>query len=667
MNSAIAISERLTREVGILAGRLDAFLDSVLSAPDGPLSGVKSFLRSTYEAVSEGRPVSDWTGGPLDRRPEGSPHPLDRLASALSLSPEETDLLLLAGMPEEHEGLSALFRTLHPRGESRPSVGLAAQFLCRQQSDRDAFRAMLESGAATRSGALRLSGSSPYFERSLELTDSLWPVLHGLDSWPAGISLIRTPQTVIATAGLDDWFCGAARSALSALARGEACTVLVTAETEEIAFHRGLALVSRADLQPVGIALPARTEDELERLIQPHTLARGVVPVLCLPATDGPASPQVPYFAGYPNVIVVCGRTGSVHARRCRPIVTAAAERLDTAARQRIWSAAIPRLAADARGLAARFPAEPYLAAEVAADLGQIERLEARSISAADVAVCLRTRAGLSLAAGVKLVRPMAQWKDLVLKKDRTAQLEEAMNRLLLQARVLDEWGFLRGRFGARGVRMLFSGPPGTGKTLAAEVLAHSLSVELLLVDISRVVSKWIGETEKNLAAVFDAAESAQAVLFFDEADALFGKRTEVSDAHDRYANLETAYLLSRLERFEGLAILATNLRTNIDPAFLRRIEFSIDFEEPDREERVALWRCHVPPKAPLAPDVDFRDLAARYPVVGGLIRNAAVAAAFLAAGDGGLITRDHLVHALHREYEKAGRAFPEDARRAKT
>src|SRR5881409_2115329 len=125
-------------------------------------------------------------------------------------------------------------------------------------------------------------------------------------------------------------------------------------------------------------------------------------------------------------------------------------------------------------------------------------------------------------------------------------------------------------------------GPPGTGKTLAAEVLAHSLSVDLMVVDISRVVSKWIGETEKNLAAVFDAAESAQAVLFFDEADALFGKRTEVSDAHDRYANLETAYLLSRLERFEGLAILATNLRTNIDPAFLRRIEFSIDFEEPD-------------------------------------------------------------------------------------
>ena len=204
---------------------------------------------------------------------------------------------------------------------------------------------------------------------------------------------------------------------------------------------------------------------------------------------------------------------------------------------------------------------------------------------------------------------------------------------------MLDDWGFLRDRPGARGVRMLFAGPPGTGKTLSAEVLAHDLSVDLLFVDISRVVSKWIGETEKNLASIFDAAERAQAVLFFDEADALFGKRTEVSDAHDRYANLETAYLLSRLERFEGLAILATNLRQNIDPAFMRRLEFVIDFEEPDRDERLTLWQVHVPRGAPLARDVDLRELAALYPVVGAFIRNAAVAAGFLAAGNGGQIT----------------------------
>jgi SpoVK/Ycf46/Vps4 family AAA+-type ATPase len=224
---------------------------------------------------------------------------------------------------------------------------------------------------------------------------------------------------------------------------------------------------------------------------------------------------------------------------------------------------------------------------------------------------------------------------------------------------VLDQWKFLEGRPGARGVRVLLSGPPGTGKTLAAEVVAHALGVDLLMVDISRVVSKWIGETEKHLAEAFDAAERSHAVLLFDEADALFGKRTEVSDAHDRYANLETAYLLSRLERFDGLAILSTNLKQNIDTAFLRRLEFVIDFDEPSARERETLWRCHLPPAAPLAADVNLKELANLYPIVGGLIRNASVAAGFLAASAGTAISRNQLFGAIRREYEKSGKAFP--------
>jgi SpoVK/Ycf46/Vps4 family AAA+-type ATPase len=206
---------------------------------------------------------------------------------------------------------------------------------------------------------------------------------------------------------------------------------------------------------------------------------------------------------------------------------------------------------------------------------------------------------------------------------------------------------------------MLFAGPPGTGKTLSAEVLAGELGVDLLVVDVSRVVSKWIGETEKNLSSVFDAAERSQAVLVFDEADALFGKRTEVSDAHDRYANLETAYLLSRIEAFEGLVILTTNLRQNIDPAFLRRLEIVVDFSEPDVTERRVLWRRHIPEHAPLAPDLSLQELATLYPVVGGLIRNAAVAAGFLAASEQAPISRRHVIRAIFREYEKSGRAFP--------
>jgi SpoVK/Ycf46/Vps4 family AAA+-type ATPase len=265
----------------------------------------------------------------------------------------------------------------------------------------------------------------------------------------------------------------------------------------------------------------------------------------------------------------------------------------------------------------------------------------------------------LRSSAGLKLMRPVAQWDQLILPADRNAQLREAFARLEFQSRVLDEWKLLDGRPGRWGVRMLFCGPPGTGKTLSAEVLARALGVDLLVVDISRVVSKWIGETEKNLAEAFDAAERSQAVLLFDEADALFGKRTEVSDAHDRYANLETAYLLARMEHFEGLAILSTNLRQNIDSAFLRRLEFVIEFDEPSAAGRTALWQCHLPASAPLADDVDLKELGTLYPIVGGMIRNAAVAAGFLAAADGTAITRAHLVRAVRREYEKSGKAFP--------
>jgi SpoVK/Ycf46/Vps4 family AAA+-type ATPase len=253
----------------------------------------------------------------------------------------------------------------------------------------------------------------------------------------------------------------------------------------------------------------------------------------------------------------------------------------------------------------------------------------------------------------------VASWDRLILPPDRERQLREALDRLMHQGQVLDDWGFLAGRPGARGVRMLFAGPPGTGKTLAAEVLAHTIGVDLLVVDLARLVSKWIGETEKNLAEAFDAAERTQSVLLFDEADALFGKRTEVKDAHDRYANLETAYLLGRLERFDGLSILSTNLRENIDPAFTRRLEFIVDFDEPSDEERAAIWRCHLPPGAPLATDVRVEELASLYPIVGGHIRNAAVAAGFLASAADAPISRTDLVLAVRREYEKSGRAFP--------
>jgi SpoVK/Ycf46/Vps4 family AAA+-type ATPase len=209
-----------------------------------------------------------------------------------------------------------------------------------------------------------------------------------------------------------------------------------------------------------------------------------------------------------------------------------------------------------------------------------------------------------------------------------------------------------------RGIRLLFTGLPGTGKSLAAEAVASAGATDLLRVDVSQVVSKWLGETEKNLASMFDVAERCQAVLLLDEADALFGTRTQISDAHDRYANLETAYLLQRLDHFEGLAVLATNLRHNIDPAFTRRMDSVVDFALPDLTRRRELWQLHLPPDR-MAEDVDIDALARLYPVAGGWIRNAAITAAFFAAPAGDRIAQHHLVAAMRREYLNAALPFP--------
>jgi len=638
-------ARRLQAEVAVLAVRLADVLARALPA-QGPVAEAIAFLRAFAAAAP-----------PEEQGAPDTPHPLDRLAAALGLSPFEIDLLVLAGMPEEHEGLAGVLRSLHPRGEPRATAGLAAQVLCEAHAERRLLRAALETGPLVRAGALRLASDAPFFERSLVPAEALWSALGGVDAWPAAAPRLAAPSPA---AGLEGWLATPeVERAMRALQAGEARTLLVTADHEDVALHRAAALADAAQVSAVKVALTAGAPPELAQAALLHALVRGAVPLLRVAAPDGPGVAPLPDLDAFPGPAVLCARDGCGAVRGARPVLALHAGRLGQAARARMWTTALPRLAEHAPLLAARYALDPALAHEVASDVVALESLESRPGDLRDVAESVRTRSAVPLAAGVQLLHPQARFDDLVLPPVRLAQLKEAVGRLVHQGKVIDGWGFLASKRGSRGVRVLFAGPPGTGKSLSAEVLASELGVDLLVVDISRVVSKWIGETEKNLATVFDAAERAQAVLLFDEADALFGKRTEVSDAHDRYANLETAYLLSRLERFEGLAVLSTNLRQNIDVAFMRRLEFVVDFEEPGLAEREAIWRCHVPEGAPLSPEVDLRELATIYPVVGGLIRNAAAAAAFLAAAEDSPISRRHFVRAIQREYEKAGRTFP--------
>jgi SpoVK/Ycf46/Vps4 family AAA+-type ATPase len=277
-----------------------------------------------------------------------------------------------------------------------------------------------------------------------------------------------------------------------------------------------------------------------------------------------------------------------------------------------------------------------------------------------DLFAAARGQSGHDLKALARKLEPRYAWDDIVLPSDPLAQLKEICNQVKYRRVVYGEWGFDRKLSLGKGLNVLFSGPPGTGKTMAAEVIANALQLDLYKIDLSQVVSKYIGETEKNLDRIFTAAENANAILFFDEADALFGKRSEVKDAHDRYANIEIGYLLQKMEEYEGIAILATNLRQNIDEAFVRRIGAIVEFPFPDEEYRRHIWEVIFPREAPLGEDVNFSVLARQVKLAGGNIKNIALAAAFYAAEEGRVIRMQHLVQAVRRECQKLGRTWNE-------
>jgi Winged helix domain, variant/ATPase family associated with various cellular activities (AAA) len=271
-----------------------------------------------------------------------------------------------------------------------------------------------------------------------------------------------------------------------------------------------------------------------------------------------------------------------------------------------------------------------------------------------------RAHSNPRLAAMARKIVPRYGWSDIVLPDDQLALLHEIVATVRGRSLVLEEWGVGRKLAPSPGVTMLFSGPPGTGKTMAAEVIAAELSLDLYKIDLSTIVSKYIGETEKNLERIFSEAQSSNAILFFDEADAIFGKRSEVKDAHDRYANIEISYLLQRMEAYDGVTILATNLRANLDEAFTRRLQFAVDMPFPDEGYRQRIWQTLLPQGVPREPDLDLQLLARRFKLAGGNIRNILVGAAYLAAADGGRLGMKHLLHSTRRELQKMGRLVNE-------
>jgi hypothetical protein len=302
--------------------------------------------------------------------------------------------------------------------------------------------------------------------------------------------------------------------------------------------------------------------------------------------------------------------------------------------------------------LAARFTVGPGTIRNVVASVAR----GAPEDPDAAIENALRQYLETKLGAVATRVARLATWSQIVLPADIHDSIVELVARIRHRRTVYDTWGFDQVMSTSRGLTALFQGGPGTGKTLVASAIANELGLDLYRIDLSRVMSKWIGETEQNLAKVFDAAEEGQALILFDEADSLFGKRTEVRTSVDRYANLETNYLLQRLDTFEGVAVLTTNFGTAIDAAFKRRLSCRLTFPFPDDEARERLWRVHLPDQLPLAGKLDLADLARRYKMSGGYIRNAALRAAFLAAEEQAPLSQDHLERAVRAEFREGGK-----------
>ncbi|MFN0085521.1 MAG: ATP-binding protein [Blastocatellia bacterium] len=345
----------------------------------------------------------------------------------------------------------------------------------------------------------------------------------------------------------------------------------------------------------------------------------------------------------------------------------------DFDARKKLWreiimnpSNASEKLEGEIETVAGKFqftPGKIHQAFAEARHNATMDRLSPPEVSAPEVSVedlyrACRSQSTTNLANLAQKITPLFTWNDIVLPQDTLRHLKEICLHVKHRQQVFTEWNFNRKISLGRGISALFAGPPGTGKTMAAEIIANDLGLDLFKIDLSTVVSKYIGETEKNLNRIFQEAEQSNAILFFDEADALFGKRSEVKDAHDRYANIEVNYLLQKMEEYEGIVIMASNFQKNIDEAFTRRLRFIVEIPFPDRHYRARIWRNIFPAEMPRGQDIEFDFLAGKFEISGGHIKNIALSAAFLAVENSGVVGMKHIIRAAKREFQKMGRLY---------
>jgi hypothetical protein len=630
----------------------------LLGVPQGlATEHLQAAERALAEVAEDARTIVAATGGLAS--------PLDEVCAEAGLSQLERMVLVIAAAPRLWGELAQLYAIL-ANGASRPFVDehLVRALLGPRLLVHELARTLDADGALRRHGLISVDEDAPRPFAAIAVDPLLLMRLRGceLDHDPDGqVEVVAAPPSLDALHLGDDVV-----RALDELvaAHGDAAAVRVVMSGRPGSGRRTLlaALAARAGrrlalvhverLRPADHLLP--TAADLGRTLR-RCQAAGWIPCLDgFGALDdvGLRAKLAAVIAQHPGPIAVRAAVDE-HPPITVGFAHVKVPDLGEAERAQLWRRAL------APGATAADDDRAEIAARWRIGAGTIHQV-ARTLGAAPSAAQIGRAVSAHLTSGLgevaELVRDLPRLADVVLPADIVDSLVEFQARIRLRRQVFDEWGMASVATTGRGISALFAGPPGTGKTMVAGALARELGLELYRVDLSRVMSKWIGETERNLARVFAAAEQSQAIILFDEADSLFSKRTEVRSSNDRFANLEVNYLLQRLDSYLGVVILTTNFGTAIDPAFRRRLSFRITFPVPDDELREQLWRGHLPATLPLADDVDPVELARRYALTGGSVRNCVMRAAFLAAAEGARVSQAHLQRAIAVEYRSVGK-----------
>ena len=587
----------------------------------------------------------------------GRPVRLRRLARAAGLTALDVELLLVAMAPDVDPRFEPLYGYLNDDvSRRRASVGLALQ-LCGVDVHLAAARGRVAPGAPLRrAGLLDVEDPDrPELSRVLRIPERVVAHLLGDDTPDEQVRVLLGAAPPTTGAVVDGLARALATGTVHAYVRdpqghgGESVAAGALAAAGRGCLHLDLARVDDATEVPDLARLAAR-----EALLQDAGLVVGPVDAL---AESAPAGIRA--FAEAPVVTVLTGRQAwDPHWARDLPLLLQT-EPIAAAEREGLWRSELAgHLDPDVDPVTATvmFRLSPRQVRRAAQAARQQAAAAGRPVDLELLHAGVRAQNAAGLQRLARRVEPAAHWGQLVLPPAVEAQLRELPMRWRQRDRVLRDWRLGGGGGRGAGVSALFAGGSGTGKTMSAEVIAHELGLDLYLVDLSTIVSKYIGETSKNLERIFDEADQVNGVLLFDEADALFGKRSAVTDAKDRHANVEVAYLLQRMESFDGVAILTTNLAANLDDAFLRRLDAIVDFPAPDEPQRRRLWAAKLGNDVPQTDDVDLDFLADRFKLSGSEIRNIVLSAAYHAADAAREVTMQDLVRGTIREHRKIGR-----------